>query len=371
MSVALARSGDERKLVSLVIPMYNESEALDGLFDRLQRVLLPLDGYRFEVICVNDGSRDDTLQALVHLSGRLSFLRVIDLSRNFGKEAALSAGLSEARGDAVIPIDADLQDPPELIGEMLARWAGGAEVVLARRASRDSDTMLKRLTAKYFYRVHNALADPPIPENVGDFRLMDRRVVDVLLLLPESRRFMKGLFAWVGFRTEIVEYERASRFAGSTKFSGWKLWNLALEGITSFSTAPLRVWTYFGFVVAVLALAYGAWLVVRTLFFGIDLPGYASLMAAILFLGGVQLIGIGVLGEYVGRIYLESKRRPPFVIRARYSYGVEAPAAAGRSSSGVIGGQGTEYTHARQHGDKGGPRRHADPSCQGWDRSEK
>lgn len=327
------------KLVSLVVPMFNEADMLDALFRRLEVILAPLNDYRFEVVCINDGSRDNTLQTLVQLSERLHFLRVVDLSRNFGKEAALSAGLSEARGDAVIPIDADLQDPPELIGEMLAKWERGAEVVLARRSSRDADSVLKRLTAKYFYRVHNALADPPIPENVGDFRLMDRRVVDVLMMLPESRRFMKGLFAWVGFRTEVVEYERESRFAGSTKFSGWKLWNLALEGITSFSTAPLRIWTYFGFVVALLSLAYGVWLVLRTLFLGIDLPGYASLMAAILFLGGVQLIGIGVLGEYVGRIYLESKRRPPFVIRARYSAGGETVEPAGRESRARVDSQ--------------------------------
>lgn len=308
-----------RKLVSLVIPMYNEEQSLSWLFDRLAQVLSNLSDYRFEIVCVDDGSRDNTLRELVRYSEILPNLHVVELSRNFGKESALSAGIHEASGDAIIPIDADLQDPPELIGAMLERWSEGAEVVLARRVSRRTDSLLKRFTAKWFYRVHNALADPRIPENVGDFRLMDRRVVDEILRLPESRRFMKGLFAWVGFHTVTIDYERAPRAAGNTTFSGWKLWNLALEGITSFSTAPLKTWTYVGSAVAILAVAYGLWLVVRTLVFGVDVPGYASLMAAVLFLGGVQLIGIGVLGEYVGRIYVESKRRPPFIIRARYT----------------------------------------------------
>ena len=307
-----------RKLVSLVVPMYNEAQALDALFARLAQVLEPLQPrYRFEVVCVNDGSRDATLETLIRKSRELPMLRVVDLSRNFGKEAALSAGIGEARGDAVIPLDADLQDPPELIVPMLEKWEAGAEVVLAHRVNRDTDSFLKRLTAKYFYRVHNALSEPTIPENVGDFRLMDRRVVDVLLSLPESRRFMKGLFAWVGFRTESVGYERRERSAGSTKFSGWKLWNLALEGITSFSTVPLRVWTYLGLGVSLFALVFALFIVLRTLLFGIDIPGYASMIVVALFLGGVQLIGIGVIGEYVGRIYLETKGRPVYLVRER------------------------------------------------------
>lgn len=313
------------KLVSLVLPVYNEADALARLLDRLVAVIASLGRFRFEVVFVNDGSSDGTLELLVRKSREFPFIRVVDLSRNFGKEAALSAGICEAQGDAVIPLDADLQDPPELIGEMLEKWEAGAEVVLARRSNRDSDKLLKRLTAKYFYRVHNSMAEPAIPENVGDFRLLDRQVVDVLVRLSENRRFMKGLFAWVGFRTETVDFNREARQGGDTKFSGWKLWNLALEGITSFSTAPLRTWTYFGTVVALLALGYGLWLVMRTLILGVDLPGYASLMAAILFLGGVQLIGIGILGEYVGRTYMESKRRPPYVVRARYSAGARAP----------------------------------------------
>jgi glycosyltransferase involved in cell wall biosynthesis len=315
-----------RKLVSLVVPMYNEAPALDALFARLMHVLEPLQArYRFEVVCVNDGSRDATLEALIRKSRELPVLRVVDLSRNFGKESALSAGIGEARGAAVIPLDADLQDPPELIVQMLEKWEAGAEVVLAHRVNRDTDGFLggspRSISTGCTTRwTHH-------PENVGDFRLMDRRVVDVLLSLPESRRFMKGLFAWVGFRTESVGYERRERSAGSTKFSGWKLWNLALEGITSFSTVPLRAWTYFGGAVALLALVYGLLLVTRTLLFGADLPGYASLMTAVLFLGGVQLIGIGVLGEYVGRIYVESKRRPAFVVRARYEGGGEVESA--------------------------------------------
>jgi glycosyltransferase involved in cell wall biosynthesis len=267
---------------------------------------------------VDDGSRDDTLEQLVRLAKAHSSYRVIELSRNFGKEAALTAGIEAASGACVVPMDADLQDPPSVLLEMLHRWEAGADVVLARRADRTSDSLCKRKSAEWFYRLHNRLADIQIPQNVGDFRLMDRKVVDALRQLPERQRFMKGLFSWVGFRTEVVEYQRAPRAAGQSKFGGWKLWNLALEGFTSFSTVPLRLWTYVGFGGALLTSLYAAAIFVRTLVWGIDVPGYASLLIAILFFGSLQLISLGVLGEYIGRIYIESKQRPLYVVRQRH-----------------------------------------------------
>jgi polyisoprenyl-phosphate glycosyltransferase len=312
------RSKEEKprkKLVSLVVPCFNEEKGLQYFYDRLAGVLNEVPSFNFEVVCINDGSKDCTLARLYELAEKDHRFCVIDLARNFGKEAALTAGIDYAIGDAVIPIDADLQDPPELIPTLLAEWAKGFDVVLAKRSNRDSDGFLKRETAKWFYRIHNSISDVQIPENVGDFRLLDRKVIDALRRLPERRRFMKGLFSWLGFSTTTVEYARANRQAGSTKFSGWKLWNLALEGITSFSTTPLRLWTYLGIVTATVAFLYAVWIVTRTLVFGIDLPGYASIVTIILFLGGVNLVGIGVIGEYIGRIYLETKQRPIYIVR--------------------------------------------------------
>lgn len=281
------------------------------------------DGYNFEVVCVDDGSTDHTLASLILLAARDKRFRVVELSRNFGKEAALTAGIDATVGDAVIPIDSDLQDPPELIHSMLEQWRAGFEVVLARRIDRGSDSFMKRTTAGMFYRFHNRISHPKIPENVGDFRLMDRVAVDVLKSLPERQRFMKGLFAWVGFKSVTIDYVRNPRTAGTTKFSGWKLWNFALEGITSFSTAPLKFWVYIGAVGAVTTFLYGTYIVVRTLIHGIDVPGYASLLVAVLFFGSLQLMGIGVLGEYIGRIYMESKQRPLYVIRKTYNSKIE------------------------------------------------
>jgi len=297
--------------------MHNEEAALAPFFDRLLPALEAL-GETFEIVCINDGSRDGTLEWLRELQKSEPRLRVIDLSRNFGKEAALTCGIDHARGDAVIPIDADLQDPPEVIGEMVRTWRLGFDVVLAQRADRSSDHFLKRKMAEWFYRLHNAISEPPIPANLGDFRLMDRRVVEALKLLPERRRFMKGLFAWVGFRQATIPYVREPRTAGESKFSGWRLWNFALEGITSFSSAPLRVWTYLGLAIALIAFAFGLFVIGRTLLFGRDLPGYASLITVVLFLGGVQLIGLGVLGEYIGRLYGEAKGRPIYIVREEY-----------------------------------------------------
>ncbi|OWY34445.1 glycosyltransferase family 2 protein [Herbaspirillum aquaticum] len=303
------------KTISLVVPFYNEGGGVDGFARSISAIAAGLPAYRFEIICIDDGSRDSTLRELLALHQRDPRFTVIELSRNFGKEAAMTAGIDAARGEAVIPIDADLQDPPELIGQMIAQWEQGAEVVLAKRTDRSSDSYLKRQSASLFYRFHNALSGLKIPENVGDFRLMDRVVVDALRQLPERQRFMKGLFAWVGFKTVTLEYSRQAREVGMTKFSGWKLWNFALEGITSFSTVPLRIMTYLGITGTLVTSLYALYIVIRTLLHGVDVPGYASLLVAILFTGSLQLVGMGILGEYVGRIYMESKQRPIYVIR--------------------------------------------------------
>ena len=314
-----------RRLVSIVVPFFNEGEGVDAFARALQPVLdrLPVD---VEIVCVDDGSRDDTLARLVRLHLADSRYRVLQLSRNFGKEAALSCGLDAARGDAVIPIDADLQDPPELMLEMIRRWQDGHPLVLARRADRSTDTAFKRSTAAWFYRLHNKVSDIEIPANVGDFRLMDRQVVEVLRRLPERQRFMKGLFAWVGFQPVFVDYERAPRAVGDSKFRGWKLWNFALEGITSFSTAPLRVWTYVGLATTAITAVYALFILVRTMIHGVDVPGYASTILVVLFFGSLQLISVGLLGEYIGRIYLETKQRPVYVVQREWSTsGGDAP----------------------------------------------
>ncbi|MFS2122449.1 glycosyltransferase family 2 protein [Pseudomonas sp. Pseusp97] len=304
--------------LSLVVPVYNEVETVSLFLERVESVFGDPALVRVEYIFVNDGSTDATLEALLLLQRRTPRIKVIDLSRNFGKEAALSAGLRCATGQVVVPIDVDLQDPPELILQMIEKWREGYEVVLGRRIDRASDSWAKRASANWFYRIHNKIADPAIPENVGDFRLMDRQVVDALNELPESRRFMKGLFAWVGFRTICIDYSRPERIAGSSKFNGWRLWNFALEGITSFSTDPLKIWTYLGIAVSLGSFLFATLIVLKVVFFGVDVPGYASLMVAVTFLGGLQLIGIGVLGEYLGRTYLESKRRPVYLVRRIY-----------------------------------------------------
>ncbi|WP_347555513.1 glycosyltransferase family 2 protein [Robbsia sp. KACC 23696] len=307
-----------KPLLSLVVPFYNEGEVIDAFFAAVLPQLEALSEFRFEIVCINDGSRDTTLQQLLTYAAADPRVVVIDLTRNFGKESALSAGLDEAHGDVIVPFDADLQDPPNVIPLMIEKWREGYDVVVAKRADRSTDSMMKRKTAAMFYRLHNHLSDVPIPENVGDFRLISRVVVDALTQLPETRRFMKGLFAWVGYPTATVEYAREARVAGDSKFSGWRLWNFALEGFTSFSTLPLRVWTYLGVVFAIFAFLYAFFLIARTVVFGVAVPGYASILTVVLMLGGMQLIGIGVLGEYVGRIYFESKRRPIYLVKRRY-----------------------------------------------------
>ncbi|MCG9666174.1 glycosyltransferase family 2 protein [Vibrio mediterranei] len=306
---------ENQPVISIICPCYNEQEVLDIFMQRITPVLEQT-GYSYEVILINDGSRDNTLQVMSALREQNQHVRTVNLSRNFGKEAALTAGLDLARGEVVIPIDADLQDPPELILDFISEWQKGFDVVVAKRVDRSTDTWAKKLTAELFYKFHNAVAQVEIPENVGDFRLINRRVVQAIQLLPENQRFMKGIFSWVGFKTSVVEYKRDSREAGETSFNGWKLWNFALDGITSFSTAPLRIWLYIGSFISALAFLYGSFTVVKTLIYGIDAPGYASLITVMLFLGGVQLIGIGVMGEYIGRLYMESKRRPTYIIES-------------------------------------------------------
>ena len=320
-------SMSENVAISIVVPMYNEEAVLDAFFARMIPVL-DRSGLSWEIICINDGSQDRTLSILIDLHKHDGRIKVVDLSRNFGKEAALTAGLELCTGDAVIPIDADLQDPPELISDMIRKWQDGAEVVSARRTSREDDSFMKRLTAHRFYRLMNTMADIRIPDNTGDFRLMDRKVVNALKRLPERTRFMKGLFAWLGFRQDVVEYRRARRVAGESKWKYWKLWNFALEGIISFSTLPLRVWSYCGIAIAAIGFLYMAFLALQTLIAGVDVPGYASLMVAVLFLGGLQLLTLGILGEYISRMFLEVKQRPVYLVRELH--GLDNPGAPGR-----------------------------------------
>jgi polyisoprenyl-phosphate glycosyltransferase len=313
------------KRISIVVPFHNEAGGVDAFQRELGAALATLPGHAFEIICVDDGSTDGTLDELVALHQRDARVRVIELSRNFGKEAALTAGIDAARGDAVVAMDADLQDPPALIARLVAEWERGADVVLARRTDRSSDSFLKRSTARLFYRLHNSVSSVKIPDNVGDFRLLDRKAVDALKTLPERQRFMKGLFAWIGFRTATVDYARGARAAGTSKFSGWRLWNFALEGFTSFSTVPLRVWTYVGALGALATFLYALFIIVRVLMLGIDVPGYASLLVAILFLGSLQLLSVGLLGEYIGRMYLETKQRPVYVVRREFGRPPDGP----------------------------------------------
>lgn len=320
MSGTFTRRLPRQKYLSIIVPFFNEGGGVEIFDAALQAVLTELHGYQFEIICIDDGSSDDTLDRLVALAEINPQYRVIELSRNFGKEAALTAGLDLAAGQAVIPIDADLQDPPSLILNFVQAWESGAEVVLAHRIHRDTDGYLKRKTAEWFYRLHNHLADIEIPQNVGDFRLMDKCVVNALKRLPEQQRFMKGLFSWVGFKTVVIDYDREPRAFGASKLPGWKLWNFAIEGITSFSTTPLRIWTYVGVTGAIFTTLYAMFVFIRTLMFGVELPGYASILIVILFFGSLQLISLGLLGEYIGRIYIESKRRPIYIIRNEYMY---------------------------------------------------
>ncbi|MDK4689032.1 glycosyltransferase family 2 protein [Kingella negevensis] len=300
--------------ISLIIPVWNEAETIP-IFYQTVREYTPLQDYEVELVFCNDGSRDETEQILNDLAAQDTLVNVLHFTRNFGKEAALFAGLEHATGDALIPIDVDLQDPIEVIPQMIEKWRAGADIVLAKRIDRSQDSPMKRLSATAFYKAHNYMSNTHIEENVGDFRLISREIADSIISLPERNLFMKGILSWASNNIAIVEYSRPARVAGETKFNGWKLWNLALEGITSFSTVPLRVWTYIGGILAGTSFLYGLFIIVRTLFFGNDVKGYPSLLVSILFLGGIQLISIGVLGEYIGRIYIETKQRPRYVLK--------------------------------------------------------
>ena len=301
-----------RPTFSVVVPVFDEAEVLPELHRRLRAVMDRLGAW--EAVYVNDGSHDASLRLLESLHRVEPNVAIVNLSRNFGKEIATTAGLEHASGDAVIVIDADLQDPPEVIPALVKAWRDGFDTVYAERRVRDGETWLKRATASLFYRLMQHLGRVQLPRNTGDFRLMSRRVVDAVLQLREQHRFMKGLFAWVGFPTASVLYDRAPRHAGTTKWNYWKLWKLALEGITSFTVMPLEVATYLGLAVALFAVVFGAQLVARTLLFGNPVPGYPSMMVVILFLGGVQLITLGIIGEYLGRVFNETKRRPLYLV---------------------------------------------------------
>lgn len=299
--------------LSVVVPAYNEEEVLPVFHARLVAALSGVQG-GWEVIYINDGSKDGTLNILKALQLADPAVGVVALSRNFGKEAAMSAGLKLSRGDAVILIDADLQDPPELIPDMLRIWQQGADVVNMKRRSRQGETWFKKASAAWFYRVINGLSDVPIPENVGDFRLLSRRCVEALNLLPESNRFMKGLFAWIGYKQITVEYDRHARAAGETKWPYFKLLNFAIEGITGFSVVPLRLASYAGFFTALGAFVYALVFLVKTLMVGDSVKGFPTLIVTILLLGGLQLMAMGIIGEYLGRLFMESKRRPLYLL---------------------------------------------------------
>lgn len=303
----------EKPLISLVVPVFNEETSIALFVETIERILSG-ENCTYELIFVDDGSRDNTLDVLRSAKARNPAIVILSLSRNFGKDAAMTAGLDHAKGDAVIPMDVDLQDPPELITRFIERWRDGVDIVYGVRSSRLSDGPIKRVSAGWFYSLFNLMSRTQIPFNAGDFRLMDRRVVAEVNRLRERSRFMKGLMAWPGFRTEAIEFERPHRASGKTSWNYWNLWNFALDGITSFSTVPLRLWLYVGAGISLLSFLYAAFIVVHAFIAGRDVPGYPSLMVAVMFFGGIQLVSIGLVGEYVGRIFLEIKGRPIYII---------------------------------------------------------
>ncbi len=317
MSLPPRRPRPSDPLISVIVPVYNEAEAIDAFLDQISPELAAL-AARVELIFVNDGSKDATLPLLIDRAQANPQLRVVNLSRNFGKEAAMTAGLDLAEGDAVVLIDVDLQDPPELIGAFVARWREGYDVVYGLRESRQADGRLKAITAGWFYKVFNRMAATSIPHNVGDFRLIDRRVVHAIRQMPERGRFMKGLFAWVGFPSVAVPYVRPARRLGQTTWNYWRLWNFALDGIVSFSTAPLRIWTYFGVLLAAGALAYAAFIAAYRVIAGIAVPGYASLIIVLLLSTAANLVSLGMIGEYVSRLFVETKQRPIYLLEGIY-----------------------------------------------------
>lgn len=318
------------KLISILIPAYNEEAVLDKLFARLANLANDTKGYDFEFLFINDGSKDKTLDIIKDYAEKDARVSYINLSRNFGKEIGMIAGLDHVQGDATVIIDADLQDPPELIPQMITLWEEGYDDVYAKRRSREGESWLKKSTSKLYYKTLQKVTHVPIQEDTGDFRLLDRRVVEAIRQFRDTQRNAKAIFSWVGFHKKEILYDRDERVAGETKWSYPKLINLALDGITSFTTAPLRISTYVGAIVSAFTFLYLIFLVIRTIFFGTDLAGYPSMMAVILFLGGVQLLSLGVIGEYVGRIFNETKQRPLYLIE-EYHNG-KAPKKARRKS---------------------------------------
>ncbi|ABI82586.1 glycosyltransferase family 2 protein [Francisella tularensis] len=302
------------KLTSIIIPVKDEAEGIEHLFARLMPILEKLPT-KYELVFINDGSNDNTLELLLEKQKDIPEIAIVDLSRNFGKEAALFAGFANCNGDAAISIDADLQDPPELILEMVQHWLDGYEVVTAVRENRDTDTSTKKHTAGLFYKVMNKISDTKLTPNAGDYRLLNRAAVNAFLELKEKIRFNKGLLTWIGFKEKIVYHAREERAAGQTKWNYWKLFKFSIDGITSFSRAPLEIWSYIGGVVALISFIYGSIIVLKSLLFGVDVPGYPSLVTFILFFSGLQMIGIGMLGSYIGRIFIETKHRPLYIIR--------------------------------------------------------
>ncbi len=318
--------------LTVVVPAFNESSSLREFHARLAPVLDKLGpDLAGDVLYVDDGSRDDTWDVIRSLHASDPRAAGLKLSRNFGKEHAMTAGLDHTDADAIVMIDADLQDPPELIPEFVKKWREGFDVVYGTRSSRAGESAAKKITASAFYRVMERLSSTPVPRDTGDFRLMNRRAVQALGQLRERQRFMKGLFAWVGYKQTSIEYERDARFAGTSKFNYWRLWNFAIEGITSFSGAPLKVATYIGVLTAMLSFLFGTYVLVKALLFGDAVRGYPTLMLVILFLGGVQLIALGMIGEYLGRLYLESKQRPLYLVDEFVAAETKQPAEAGRS----------------------------------------
>lgn len=307
-------------LITLLIPVFNEEESIDIFMQTVNKILGET-ALNYEFLFINDGSTDNTLQKLLKYGQSDQKISVLNLSRNFGKEAALTAGIDYASGDVAVPIDVDLQDPPEVILQFVERWKEGYDVVYGLRVCRTREGLSKRFHASMFYKIFNRFSPIPIPENAGDFRLLDRRVIEILRKLPERNRFMKGLFSWVGFNSTEVRYTRPQRMTGRSNWNYWRLWNFALDGIVSFSTIPLRVWGYLGLIVSMISFFYGLFIISYTLLSGIKLPGYASLMTVVLFLGGIQLLSIGIIGEYIGRLIVEVKGRPIYIVENIYELG--------------------------------------------------
>lgn len=320
----------KKKLISIVAPAYNEEEVLPEFVKRTVGVLADMPDYDYEIVLVNDGSKDQTLDVIKQLKHSYPKITLVNLSRNFGKEIAMTAGIAESSGDALIVIDTDLQDPPELIPALVDQWQAGFDMVYAKRKTREGESWLKKATAAAFYTFMKNIGSTPIPPNVGDFRLISRRVADALLQLPEKHRFMKGLFAWVGYPQTEVLYDRDARFAGDTKWNYWKLWNFAIEGLTSFTIAPLKIASYIGVITALSAFLYGLFILVKALIWGDDVQGFPTIMISMLFLGGVQLLVLGVIGEYLGRAFNEVKQRPLYLIesveKAQFEESVEKEA---------------------------------------------